>query len=362
MTASGPPGDERERSGAAGEPPPLIDPPAAPRRGGTQDRPPLGPSSQPSTQPMTAPGAIPERPLFDIDSWLEAPPGTMPGLADGALADAEEPVPDGDLARAFAADRFHDYDEILPGEATDRAEPVPAGISPFGMPPDDAPAAAPAAGPAQASGLTRAFVIVGGVLVAALALVAVFAAGRGMAGLATGSGAPSAPPSASASPSAPAGVPTALAAPGAQPWDRLGGKECLQGYTSPWAQSFTVVDCSRVHTAQLLLRAPFADGKSAAYPGAAALEQRMPALCSAPGVVDLSRAGAASDLQLTFAFPATRRQWEDGDRDYWCFASRSSGAPISGSITGGAQEIVWAARATPKVSIGPSPTPTAKKR
>ncbi|MBI5159840.1 MAG: hypothetical protein HY996_00225 [Micrococcales bacterium] len=403
MTAAGSSDDARAGSGAPEDPPALVEPPvarpvrAAPAGGAaghgadraaaepsaaTPEGPAAEPSAatpegsavdaaashvelhptQPSTQPMTAPGAVPPRPLFDVDSWMDAPPGTIPGLADAAaLAGAAH---DDDLAQAFAADRFHDYDEILPGDelpapgGVDRAETVAAGVSPFGMPPDDAPLAD---GLASAPGAVRRVLIVGSILVAGLALVAVYAAGRGMAGVVIGAIA-SPPPSAASTPAVPAGVPTALAAPGVQPWDRLAGGECLQGYSSPWAESFTVVDCSRVHTAQLLLRAPFPDAPKAAYPGITALEQRMSALCSASGVIDLGKAGAASDLQLGFAFPVTRRQWEDGERDYWCFASRSSGAPISGSITAGAQDAVWAARAAPTASSGPSPSPTPKRK
>lgn len=339
--AAPPTGEHPERPERAE--PPAVEPPALPDTAPMTQ--PTQSASQPATQPMTAPGAaVPaERPLFDIDSWMDAPPGTVPGLTDTRAADD-------DLGRAFAPERFQEYDEVLPGEAR---EPVPAGVSPYGMPPDDAPARE-AGSPAA----LRALLWLGGTAAALLALVAVFAAGRGMAGILSGrvDALPTPPAASPAATGAPA-IPTALAEPGIRPWDRLAGGECLQGFSGAWAQSFTVVECSRPHTAQLLLRAPFPDARKAAYPGATALQQRMPALCSAPGVVDLAKAGAASDLQLSYAFPATRDQWQDGDRDYWCFASRSSGAPIAGSIAAGAQQAVWAARAQATATSGPSPGP-----
>lgn len=346
------------------DPPELVEPPAPPQvRAPLPDRDHDAAAeiadSGPDTAPMTAPGAtVQDRPVFDIDSWMDAPPGTIPGLADAMLED--------DLDRVFADDRFQEYDPVLPsgaepgasvpaGEPVPGGEPVLAGVSPFGMPPDDAPVSADA-GPVSAR--TRVLLIAGGIVVAVLALVAVFAAGRGMAGLTAGRPDADVRPSVRAS-AATLGIPTVLAAPGDRAWDRLAGGECLQGFTSAWASTFSVVDCAGTHTAQLLLRAPFDDARTAAYPGITAIEQRMAALCSATGVVDLARAGAASDLQVSYAFPATRAQWERGERDYWCFASRSSGAPISGSITAGAQQAVWTARSAPVVK--PSPTPTKKK-
>lgn len=332
------PGGSGDRDEASA-PPDSVEPPATVESAATEPTP-AGAATQPTAAGGRRPARVePVRPVFEIDSWLEAPPGTFPGLAE---------APDDDLDRAFAADRFREYEhDVLPDA---EPAPEPAGVSPRGMGP--AEAAARIRRPDRVQVLVGACVAV----IVVLALVASFAGGRAAARLDD----PVAGRTPAPVPTAPAGprVPVSLAAPGIQPWDRLAGGECLQGFTTPWAESFSVVPCTQQHTAQLLLRARFPDSAKAAYPGATALQQRMAALCTAPSVVDLERAAAVSDLQLFPAYPATREQWQSGDRDYFCFVSRQSGAPIDGSVAGTAQRAVWATRAPrpePTTSSGPAP-------
>ena len=129
-------------------------------------------------------------------------------------------------------------------------------------------------------------------------------------------------------------TPKTTASIGSHPWDALGGGECLQPYTSPWAQNFTVVACTSPHAAQLVLRGSFSTDPAAAYPGADALASQINTLCMKPGVINLSAAGSLNDVQVQGAYPASAEQWQSGQRSYFCFVSRSSGKAITGSLAG----------------------------
>jgi hypothetical protein len=129
---------------------------------------------------------------------------------------------------------------------------------------------------------------------------------------------------------------TGPAAAGVHKWTELRGGECLQPYESPWAESFTVVDCATPHAAQLVYRAAFPGAEAAAgtvaYPGAAALQAQINLLCTAPGVIDLTAAGAYTDVQFQASYAATSQEWTKGNHDYSCFVSRSSGEPIAATL------------------------------
>ena len=124
--------------------------------------------------------------------------------------------------------------------------------------------------------------------------------------------------------------------PGDYRWDELWGGECLEPYVNAWQDEFTVVDCAVPHGGQLVARVPFPLPEGQAdygpYPGEDALAAQIAILCSAPGVIDLAAAGAFTDIQLQGAFAVTEEQWEDGLTDYFCFVSRSSGEPLTGSL------------------------------
>jgi hypothetical protein len=130
-------------------------------------------------------------------------------------------------------------------------------------------------------------------------------------------------------------IPTGAVAPGTYEWNRLGGGECLDPYISPWEREFTVVDCAAPHPAQLLARGAFDGDATAPYPGEQALTAQLNLRCTAAAVLDLGAASAYADLQFQAAYPAGAEQWTAGDRAYFCFVSRSSGQPLTGSVAVG---------------------------
>ncbi|MFB2585088.1 hypothetical protein [Herbiconiux liukaitaii] len=209
-------------------------------------------------------------------------------------------------------------------------------------------------------------VLVVGVVVAVGVAVALFFAGMAAGGSAAGAGAggsgqsdqvdesvsgasgsataaPSeaaamtAPPTSDPAPEAAAAAPTGPVGPGVHDWNELSGGECLGGFTSPWSEQFTVVDCAGEHNAQLVTRGSFtdpADPASAAvpFPGEAELAGRLNLLCTAPAVLDYAAAGALPDAQWQAAYPVTEAEWVAGERSYYCFFSRTSGEPLGASL------------------------------
>ena len=192
---------------------------------------------------------------------------------------------------------------------------------------------------------------IAGSLAALLVLVGLFFLGTKLP-RASSAPASATTPTASAKPS-PSPTPTVLPvgplAVGSYTWDRLLGGECLDPFTSPWVEKFTVVDCGAPHPAQMVARGVFAEtppaatdpsaqatpavgGPASAYPGVEALQAQINLLCTTPGVIDFAAAGAYSDIQVLGSYPATAKQWADGERSYFCFVTRSSGEPITGSL------------------------------
>jgi hypothetical protein len=181
----------------------------------------------------------------------------------------------------------------------------------------------------------RTLVWAGGAVLAVLVIIGLFFLGQNLAGT------PAAVPteSSSAAPSAtPTPSPTEVRDPNApQPagvhaWDTLVGTECLEPYTSPWDEEFTVVDCATPHTAQLVYRGILEGASGSEFPGEEAFAAQINVLCSAPGVIDFAAAGAYDDVQLQGSYPVTAEQWDAGARYYYCFASRSSGEPLTTSL------------------------------
>ncbi|PFG30317.1 septum formation family protein [Paramicrobacterium agarici] len=119
---------------------------------------------------------------------------------------------------------------------------------------------------------------------------------------------------------------------GTYAWDQLRGGECLGEYQSPWAEEFTVVDCEAEHDAQLVAVGTMSDDEGAAFPGEDELASQIYLLCSDPGVIDLAKAGEYGDVQVQGSYPVTEEQWNDGQRNYYCFVDRASGEPLTGSL------------------------------
>lgn len=172
-----------------------------------------------------------------------------------------------------------------------------------------------------------------GILVAGFLLVGLFVLGTRLPGWLGAVPQASASPSMTPAPPRPTPVPkpTAPAAAGDHRWDELWGGECLQPYASPWAETFTVVDCASPHAAQLVYRGTLGEA-GAPFPGQDALAAQAPALCASPGVVDLAAAAPLADVQIEGSYPVTAKQWQHGERRYYCFVSRASGEPITGSL------------------------------
>jgi hypothetical protein len=180
--------------------------------------------------------------------------------------------------------------------------------------------------------------VVAGAMLLVLLLIALFIVGR-TAMHPTAAGTPTPTPSKSATPT-PTPTPTATAAatgpqaPGKHPWNSLRGGECLQPFTTAWAETFTVVDCATPHAGQMVYTGVFSADSKAAFPGADQLASQINVLCSRPGVLNLGAAGQYDDAQVQGSYPVTDKQWKSGQRSYYCFVSRASGQPITGSLAG----------------------------
>ncbi|QEO09116.1 septum formation family protein [Protaetiibacter larvae] len=312
-------------------PPPLIEP--APTVAWTP--PPLEPPRPPEVAPdaVDAPGW--DQPTQLIDEVPEAPavPAPADPVADlaatelllGAGTTAHDAGTTSALDALFGEQNFRDYD----AEPVTRVAPAPAGER-----------RAATVDVSERPGISRAqrvlLSVVGG-LVALLALAALFLLGTRLPGLI--GPAPVVTPSASPSPSpspSPTTEPVGPVEPGTWRWNELRGGECLDPFEDPWAEEFTVVDCANPHPAQLVYRGTFppsAEGVTDdAFPGVEALQGQLSLLCTAPGVVDLAAAAQYPDVQFQGSYPATQEQWDAGERHFYCFVSRGSGEPLTGSI------------------------------
>lgn len=315
-----PPADEPTPAGPplASEPPPLVDP--APPTIPPTEPPPSG-SIPSSSEPPGLPPLARELAGLPPETEVPADPTELLGGTAGANA----------LDDLFGESRFRDYE----------AEPGPS-QNPFAARPFD-PSELVDAGAASAtqekpSGISRpqkVLLWIAGSLVAVLALLALFLAGTRLPDLLGPAPAVVVTPSNTPTPTpTPTALPLGPVDPGDYDWDELLGGECLDPYNGPWAEEFTVVDCAEPHPAQLAARGSFGtdDGFLAPYPGIEALQSQVNLLCTAPAVVDYATANAYTDIQFEASFAATAADWADGNRDYYCFLSRASGGPITGSI------------------------------
>ncbi|MET0886427.1 MAG: hypothetical protein ABWX92_08250 [Mycetocola sp.] len=241
-----------------------------------------------------------------------------------------------------------DHEEALPKSA-DVTTPAQSGPrrrtftdmeSPSVPPPSVEPPGRPlrAARPSVRSAVARAPrpVILAAIgVVALLVLVGLFFLGSRLPALLAGPAASSSPaPTATPAPTTPAApaAPVGPAALGEQQWTALGGGECVDPYSTPWAETFTVVDCGAPHAAQMVFTAPVAEDPAAEYPGEDEILSQISLWCSAPGVLDPAAAESYSDLQVQGTYPVSAEQWAAGQRNYYCFVDRSSGEPLNGSV------------------------------
>ena len=243
------------------------------------------------------------------------------------------PTPEGEGVEASALDslfgdtQFRDYDgePLIPSAAVVRVTSGP-------KPPKGPAAPIPK--------VQKVLMWVAGSLAAALALVALFLLGTRL----TPAPAVIAEPSPTPTPSFIV-LPLGPVDPGEYQWDELLGGECLDPWVSAWQDRYTVVDCTTPHPAQMVYRGTFDDESFAAYPGLEELQKRINLLCTPPTIINYAAAGAAKDVQVEASFAVDATDWDDGNRTYFCFVTRSTGENFTTSV------------AVPQVA--PTPTPAA---
>ena len=172
---------------------------------------------------------------------------------------------------------------------------------------------------------------VAGGLLAALALVGLFLLGTKLPALF-----PAAPEAIETpAPAGPVDAKPVVVGPvavGDHAWGTLLGSECIDPYLSAWQETYTVVDCAAPHAAQMVYHGYFADEAWAPYPGQPTLQSRINLLCTSPASVNYSVASQFSDIQISASYASTEEQWDAGQRDYYCFVSRSSGEQLTVSV------------------------------
>ncbi|WP_223692643.1 septum formation family protein [Leifsonia poae] len=315
----------------------------------------MGALPSPATQPLDAESLAemsepfePFDPFAPFEAADEATPGADAATTLLPLSEADTTA----FAAPAPAPPAPSADTILFPEATPAQTPsaaAPTAAVPTAVVAPDGPSGTgsarggrPPRGGAAPGRANRTLFFVAGGLAAVLVLIALFALGTRLPSLFGAAGpAPSSSATAKTTPTpTPTPTPTVQPKPaGPKPagtfaWSTLGGGECLQPYTSPWAETFTVVDCATPHAAQLVYTNLFSSDPAAPYPGADALAQQINVLCTKPGIINLDAAAAYPDLQLQGTYPATEKQWKDGQRSYYCFANRSGGEPLTASVAG----------------------------
>lgn len=287
------------------------------------------PAAADTTHVPVAPGV----PIDSATPTFSARPDEPPT----AVIPAEPTEP---LAAALERQRAASRSQRRRAGAT-AAEPVaaPAVASAGGR--SSAPTAASSSGNSGGASkrTTRILFWVAGALLVVLVLIGLYVFGMQIPGLVSAAPTPTptqtatktATPTASPTPTAQA---TGPQAPGVHAWDTLRGGECLNPFSSPWALKFTVVDCATPHAAQLVYTNVFTSDPAAVFPGDAQLASQINLLCTKPGIINLDAAGAFTDAQIQGSYPATEKQWKDGQRSYFCFVNRASGEPLTGSIAG----------------------------
>jgi len=262
--------------------------------------------------------------LGGVPAAPEFPPPPTEAFADNAGAAGIDSL--------FGESKFREYDD----------EPmIPAG--PFA----GAAAKTEKVKPAGISKTQKILMWVAGSLVALLALLALFTLGTKLPDLLGPGPEVIALPTSTPTPT-PTEDPLGPVAPGDYRWDELLGGECLNPYPGPWGQEYTVVDCTEPHAAQLAIRGTFPEenGVSSPYPGVDGLQSQVNLLCTDPAVINYTQAAAYTDIQVEASFAATVEDWVSGDKNYYCFLSRSSGGLLDSDI------------AQPQVAPTPDPEPT----
>lgn len=325
--------------------------PAPPQLNNPFDAPP------PAAQPI-APWEQPPVNAWDLPTQAVArqepePTQAMPSISDeptqalvpAPLRPPGTPEPGSALDSLFGEDSFREYESTLRPDPSNAPALLRGRSSELVHVPVDGGSPPP---PREFGRTQKILAGVGGGLLAVIAIIALFLLGTRLPDL-LGPSPAVATPTPTPTPTITA-LPIGPVDPGTYDWDELLGGECLEPYDATegaWAEEYTVVDCAEPHGAQMVYRAwfppavvdpggvdesgPVVGKPGDPFPGAEALAAQISILCSAPGVVDLAAAGAYSDAQIQGSYPVTEAQW-DADPSYYCFVSRSSGEPLTGSV------------------------------
>lgn len=305
-----------------------VAPPVAPADVPTQafaytDLPaPTGPAQPAQADAPPAPSHELDTVAFDVSAWTTAPVDpALEGVTEVIEAELVGlPTPEGEGVAATAIDnlfgdaQFQEYEEqslvVLP------------------------PRSAPPSGPRPPMGKTQKILLwVAGGLLAVLALVALFLVGKSLADSLGAAPAvvESATPSPTPTPTSTV-LPVGPVEPGEYAWNELLGGECLKPWESAWQDSYVVVACSTPHAAQMVFRGLFDDAPGAAFPGVEELQKRINLLCTPVTVIDYSKAGLVTDIQVSASFAADADEWNEGNRTFFCFVNRSSGQELTESV------------------------------
>lgn len=311
-------------------PPPLTPPPL-------MEPAPTQPAAVIEPEPTQPAEIVPPGPTSSAPTWSAPTWSAAAGAPTEALPSGEPAAADGALDELFGAQSFQEYDDTLIPAAPRSTRRGDGGTASGDGGDGGGGDGSSSSERAPLSRNQKVLFWVAGSLVAVLALVGVFVLGTRiplLLGPAPGAE-PSPTPTPSATPTSTA-RPVGPVPPGDYRWDELWGGECLEPFVDAWQDEYTVVDCAEPHGGQLVLRAPVPPPAGATevgpYPGEEALAAQMLLLCSGPGVLNLSAAGGLTDIVVQGAFPVSEEAWDEGEQDYFCFVSRSSGEPLTGSL------------------------------
>jgi hypothetical protein len=278
------------------------------------------PTPSPLEQPTEAYTVQPWQPASALSS-PGSPSSTAeyPDVLPGTPAPADAAAPTSAIDSLFGDHKFQDYEEVgvlATLQTLPTAEPTAPATT------EKLPR-----GPLPASQKVLMGVAAG--LIGVLILIALFFLGQhlGAAQAAT----PKPVKTGSVATPTPAGT-GGPAAPGVQQWTALQGGECIQPFSSAWAQTFTVVACTADHDAEMVFKGKLPDSSSVAYPTAASFQKQLIGLCSAPTAINYGAAAAVTDLQVSFSYPPNTAAWLTGDRTYYCFVDRVSGGNLPGDL------------------------------
>ncbi|GAA1212517.1 septum formation family protein [Rhodoglobus aureus] len=245
-----------------------------------------------------------------VDPALEGATEVLAAHPVSAAGPEDESVDHDAVGALFGDEQFFEYEEQSRGAL------VPATISRPRAPRPPIP-----------RGQLFAISIAAG-LVAALALAALFLAGTRIGDSIAPAAVATLIPTDTAS-AAPTVGPLPV---GTYAWNELLGGECLEPFDSAWQDEYRVIECAQPHAAQLLTRGEFDDAVSAPYPEVDDLVARTNASCSTDKVINFAAAKSFADLELVASFAPTASDWDAGQRDYYCFATRTGDEVLTESV------------------------------